>query len=127
MKNPVRLLASLMLREPFCPRRQRPRGSIKNGGKCGRQYAPPRLQTVYGLTDAYALSNRLKPKKTWLITVEVLHISKFSFSRKMRSSAESTPRCGALHSHAAKVLGGGGVGVETLFKKGPTPTKHISN
>jgi hypothetical protein len=31
----------------------------------------------------------------------MLLISKFSFSRKMRFSAESTPRCGALHESAA--------------------------
>jgi len=31
------------------------------------------------------------------INFEMLLISKFSFSRKMRFSAESTPRCGALH------------------------------
>ncbi|SCM70599.1 hypothetical protein KL86DES1_10506 [uncultured Desulfovibrio sp.] len=35
------------------------------------------------------------------INFEMLHISKLSFCRKMRFSAESTPRCGALHSHAA--------------------------
>ena len=35
------------------------------------------------------------------ITFEMLHISKVSFCRKMRFSAESTPRCGALHSRAA--------------------------
>ncbi|SCM73313.1 exported hypothetical protein [uncultured Desulfovibrio sp.] len=28
-------------------------------------------------------------------------ISKFSFSRKMRFAAKSTPRCGALHESAA--------------------------
>jgi hypothetical protein len=31
----------------------------------------------------------------------MLHIPKFSFSRKIRFSAESTPRCGALHVRAA--------------------------
>ncbi|SCM72537.1 hypothetical protein KL86DES1_20684 [uncultured Desulfovibrio sp.] len=31
----------------------------------------------------------------------MLHISKFSFSRKMRFSAESTPRCGELHFRTA--------------------------
>ncbi|MEG6501916.1 MULTISPECIES: hypothetical protein, partial [unclassified Desulfovibrio] len=30
-----------------------------------------------------------------------LHISKCSFSRKVRFSAESTPHCGALHFRAA--------------------------
>ena len=35
------------------------------------------------------------------INFEMLHISKFSFSQKMRSSAESTPRCGTLHFRAA--------------------------
>ena len=35
------------------------------------------------------------------INFEMLHISKLSFCRKMRFSAESTPRCGALHSGAA--------------------------
>ncbi|MEG6503587.1 MULTISPECIES: hypothetical protein [unclassified Desulfovibrio] len=35
------------------------------------------------------------------INFEMLHISKFSFSRKMRFSAESTPHCGALHFRAA--------------------------
>jgi len=32
---------------------------------------------------------------------EMLHISKFSFSKKKRFPAESTPRCGALHFCAA--------------------------
>ena len=35
------------------------------------------------------------------VNFEMLHISKFSFSRKMRFSAESTPHCGALHFRAA--------------------------
>jgi len=35
------------------------------------------------------------------INFEMLHISKFSFNRKMRFSAESTPRCGVLHFRAA--------------------------
>ncbi|SCM71839.1 hypothetical protein KL86DES1_20232 [uncultured Desulfovibrio sp.] len=35
------------------------------------------------------------------INFEMRSISKFSFSRKMRFSAESTPRCGALHESAA--------------------------
>ena len=36
-----------------------------------------------------------------LINFEILHISKFSFSRKVRFSAESTPCYGALHFRAA--------------------------
>ncbi|SCM73221.1 hypothetical protein KL86DES1_21147 [uncultured Desulfovibrio sp.] len=35
------------------------------------------------------------------VNFEMLHISKFSFSRKMRFSAESTPRCGALYFRTA--------------------------
>ncbi|SCM73863.1 hypothetical protein KL86DES1_21580 [uncultured Desulfovibrio sp.] len=31
----------------------------------------------------------------------MFHISKFSFSRKMRFAAESTPRCGALYFRTA--------------------------
>ncbi|MBB5143532.1 hypothetical protein [Desulfovibrio intestinalis] len=35
------------------------------------------------------------------INFEIHYISKLSFCRKMRFSAESTPRCGALHACAA--------------------------
>ena len=35
------------------------------------------------------------------INFEMRSISKLSFSRKKRFSAESTPRCGALHESAA--------------------------
>ena len=47
-----------------------------------------------------ALRGMLRPVMEQ-INFEMLHISKCSFSRKMRLAVESTPRCGALHFRAA--------------------------